>query len=203
MVQGFARQSGGEVRIASAPDHGTTVSLWLPRAADIAYPAREAPAVPEELQGRGRVLAVDDVASVRRTLALFLKAAGFVPIEAESGEQALELLRRGLACDLLVTDQSMPGLSGCDVILEAARLRPELPSMLVTGFDAVSGLDRLQGRVTVLRKPVMQAEFIRQVQVLLAGLPGSGAGQEAAGAAGSNVVGLDAVRADRIAGRGL
>jgi PAS domain S-box-containing protein len=165
MVQGFARQSGGDVRIESAPERGSTVSIWLPRAntqADsLAEPHQEAD------YGHGRVLLVDDEKSVRQTLALFLTKAGFSPLAVASGEEALELLKAGAACHLLVTDQSMPGLTGNGLIREVSALRPALPAMLITGYNKVSGLDELPVHVTVLRKPFGRATFMRQVQALL------------------------------------
>lgn len=115
----------------------------------------------------GPVLLVDDVASVRRALSLFLAVAGFASIPAESGEAALAMLRAGEPCGLLVTDQSMPGMTGCELIEEAARLRPGLPALLVTGYDRVGGLERLGGRVPVLRKPFNRSEFIGRVRALL------------------------------------
>src|SRR5271170_6432612 len=75
MVQGFVRQSGGDVRIDSVPGRGTTVSMLLPRAAghrpDAGSSARSA------ADKRPRVLVVDDQEVVRRTLSLFLGKAGF------------------------------------------------------------------------------------------------------------------------------
>jgi CheY-like chemotaxis protein len=114
-----------------------------------------------------RVLVVDDEALVRRTLSLFLTKAGFSPVAVESGETALDLLRAGEAFDLLVTDQSMPGMTGAELIGEAARLRPDLPVLLVTGYDMAGGLDQLPRDVPILRKPVERAAFISQVQALL------------------------------------
>lgn len=163
MVYGFARQSGGDVRIESAPGEGTAVSIWLPRAAERAAEGRGA----VDGDGRKRVLVVDDEATVRWYMSLFLTKAGFIPSEAESAEAALELLRAGEQFDLIVTDQSMPGMSGCELVESALRLRPELPAMLVTGYDRVSGLDRLPSRVLVLRKPFERAAFLRQVQAIL------------------------------------
>ena len=76
MVQGFARQSGGDLRIDSTPGEGTTVMLWLPRAIADA-PAMAAVDSPvRDNQAIRRVLVVDDEAAVRQTLSLFLTKAG-------------------------------------------------------------------------------------------------------------------------------
>lgn len=115
----------------------------------------------------GPVLLVDDVASVRRALSLFLACAGYLCVGAESGEAALSLLRTGDPFGLLVTDQSMTGMTGCELIQEASRLRPGLPAMLVTGYDRPSGLVGLRRGVPVLRKPFERAEFVSRVGALL------------------------------------
>ncbi|HJS86773.1 MAG TPA: ATP-binding protein, partial [Acetobacteraceae bacterium] len=169
MVQGFARQSGGDVRIESAPGQGTTVSLWLPRAMEAdeaAMPARSG--AQEQVEPRpARVLVVDDEPTVRDAMVLFLTSAGLKPVPVASAGQALDLLRAGEACDLLVADQSMPDMTGCELIEKVVRLRPSLPTMLVTGYDKVSGLDQIEGRVTLLHKPFERITFLRQVQALL------------------------------------
>jgi len=182
MVQGFARQSGGDVRIESTVGRGSTVSLWLPRAAARGAISAERRRALDHWHRR--VLLVDDEKAVRQMLTLFLAKAGFGPLAVASGDEALGLLQAGEPCDLLVTDQSMPGLTGSELIREAASLRPGLPTMLITGYDRVNGLDELLGRVTVLRKPFGRIAFIRQVQALLSSTPdapadGPGAGDRA------------------------
>jgi PAS domain S-box-containing protein len=169
MVQGFARQSGGDVRIDSVPGRGTRVCLFLPRVAEPEPRSAEQAAYGSDGvdHGRGRVLVVDDEPAVRHTLSLYLARAGFATVTAEDGQQALDRLRTKEYYDLLITDQSMPGVTGSELIAEASRLRPDLPTMLITGYDKVRGLDELVGRVTVLRKPFEMAHLLRQVHALL------------------------------------
>jgi PAS domain S-box-containing protein len=169
MVQGFARQSGGDLRIQTSPGQGTTVTMWLPRArrtdevaADPPKDSRE-PADP----ARPRVLVVDDEAGVRQTLSLFLTKAGYVAIAADDALAALKLIRSGERVDLVIADQSMPGLTGSDLIGEIGLIRPDLPSVLITGYDKVGGLGELLGRVTVLRKPFSRSTFLRQIQAMV------------------------------------
>jgi CheY-like chemotaxis protein len=114
-----------------------------------------------------RVLVVDDEALVRRMLSLFLTRAGFAPVAVESGSAALDLLRAGEAFELLITDQSMPGMTGCELIGEVVQLRPGLPVLLVTGYDMIGGLEQLPADVPVLRKPAERAAFLSQVRTLL------------------------------------
>jgi signal transduction histidine kinase/CheY-like chemotaxis protein len=181
MAKGFAEQSGGAFRIESALGRGTTVTLWLPRAAPGARPAapKEAEAAPLAdtilpTTNSIRVLLVDDEALVRTTLAENLAAHGWIVSEAESGAAALAWLDGGEAFDLLVTDLAMPGMDGLAVIREARRRRPGLPALLVTGHagDAQVGLlaaAAAGGPFTLLRKPVAADELRSRAEVLLHG----------------------------------
>ena len=171
MVQGFARQSGGDMRIDSAPGHGTTVQVFLPRstAAPAAAPAE--PRQDAETGPRGgHVLVVDDEAIIRQTLVAVLSRAGYRPFAVAGGQEALERLRAGHACDLLITDQSMPGMTGMQLVQLVAAFDPRLPTMLMTGFDKVSGLDEQAGDMVVLYKPFDRAALLRHVRAL-AGAP--------------------------------
>jgi CheY-like chemotaxis protein len=169
MVQGFARQSGGDLRIKTAPGEGTTMTIWLPRAT----PALEAERPPlldmqdSSDHGRLRVLVVDDEAAVRQTLSLFLTKSGYAAITADDAHAALQLIRSDERVDLVIADQSMPGLTGSDLLGEISLLRPHVPAVLITGYDKVGGLGELQGRITVLRKPFTRATFLRQVQAII------------------------------------
>ncbi len=181
MVQGFARQSGGDVRIESVVGRGTKVILWLPRARSEDVPARAKVLPDQPGQGGGKILIVDDEAVVGRMLSMVLAKGGFRPMAVASGETALGLLRDGAVFDLLVTDESMPGLTGCDLIDEVARLRPAMPAILITGYDGVSARGEQEARVTVLRKPFEGGELVRWVRESLAGraLASCGAGAAA------------------------
>lgn len=174
MVSGFARQSGGDVRIDSAVGQGTTVSLWLPRAIAAEAPPPATAAADSAIRRRPLVMVVDDDPSVRRMLTLLLDRAGMDALAYDGAEAALLALQAGAACDLMITDQSMPGLPGSDLILRVARLRPGLPAMLITGQDMVSGLDALIGRVAILRKPFRQDVFLEQARSLLSRREDSG-----------------------------
>lgn len=116
----------------------------------------------------GRVLVVDDEALVRRTFALSLTKAGFAAVAVEGGKEALDLLRSACeAFDLLVTDQSMPGMTGCELIGAARGLCPGLPVLLVSGYDMSGGGQQLPADVSLLRKPVERAVFLGEVRALL------------------------------------
>ena len=167
MVQGFAEQSGGHVRIASAPGQGTTVMLWLPVSDRLSSSSGELQVNPAALRGSGRILLVDDLAEVLATVGASLERAGFEVVRASGGEQALAALVAdgcGERFDALVTDYAMPGLNGVGLIEQARALRPGLPALLITGFiPAGSGSGTLPEGVVVLGKPFQRDELIEAV----------------------------------------
>ncbi|WP_328703052.1 ATP-binding protein [Arenibaculum pallidiluteum] len=149
-VHGFARQSGGVVEIESAPGRGTTVTLLLPRSAEV--PAVETtvpPSAPDEAAGR-RILMVEDDPLVAGIVGTALEEAGFVVQRAVNAEEALAALERE-APDLLFTDVVMPGMNGVELALEARRRHPELPVLLATGYS--EDVAAVGGRFRVLAKP--------------------------------------------------
>jgi signal transduction histidine kinase/CheY-like chemotaxis protein len=137
MVFGVVHQSGGAVRLRSQLGRGTTVSIYLPRAACAALPAAGSAASPSAQSGAGaRILVVDDDAAVRGVTVECLREAGYRVVEADSGRAALTLLERDDPCDLVVMDHVMPGLSGRDTVRLARRARPELKVLFLSGYAA-------------------------------------------------------------------
>jgi len=141
MVYGFTHQSGGHVAINSVVGHGTTITLYLPRAtASVASPAAVAGVVP---RGAGQtVLVVEDVPAVRMLIVEVLRDLGYAPIEAADANTALPVIDGDGAIDLLVSDVGLPGLSGCEIADHARARRPGLKVLFVTGYaedEAIRG----------------------------------------------------------------
>ncbi len=166
MARGFARQSGGELHIDSAPGEGATVTLWLP----VANGASAERAGPAGATGAGsgekgaRVLLVDDDEIVRATLRQQLEEEGYDVLPASTGAEALSLLDAGEAVDLFVADLSMPGLDGRQFIDEATRRRPQAPAILLTGF---AGSAEIAVANAVLRKPIEGRLLAERIEQLL------------------------------------
>jgi CheY-like chemotaxis protein len=170
MARGFAGQSGGALLIESAPGAGTQVTLWLPRAdtnvAEDAPPA-PAPAVDRHL------LLVEDSDLLRGLLASALEAQGYAVTPAANAAEALALLEHmNDTPDLLITDLSMPGMNGLELIRIVQERLPQIPAILLTGFvsDAASPAVReaLRGnRFALLHKPVSERHLAERVAALL------------------------------------
>jgi len=167
MVQGFAGQSGGAVRMQSKLGEGTTVELWLPRAVEPPPESSDANqsglSVP---QGTATVLLCDDDHDVRRFLSELLRSDGYMVHEASSPEGALRILQDGTAVDLLIVDYALPGINGLEIIRQAWRRHPSLKTLLITG-DA-GAIDGVAVGAPLLRKPFRPVEFSQTVATILA-----------------------------------
>ena len=127
MVYGFARQSGGQVRIYSEVGKGTTMCLYLPRS--LGSPGDTEPAtVYSAIPGEGEVvLVVDDEPTIRLLVTEVLEEGGYATIEAHDGASALRILQSDARIDLLITDVGLPGGMNGRQVADAARLsRPAL-----------------------------------------------------------------------------
>ncbi len=136
---------------------------------DGANTAEAAWAPPVDLAEGARVLVVDDDAPFRRLAARALSACGHVVIEAESAEDALEVTRNERV-DLVVTDVALPGLDGPVWLREARLARPDLPAVIVSGYQesVVAGrFARIPGSV-FLEKPAPLERLTRAVRTELA-----------------------------------
>ena len=171
-VYGFAVQSGGSVRLDSAPGRGTTVSLLLNAAAE-QRPATPATPVPTAQGGRETVLLVEDEASVRDFVALLLRGLGYRVLAADSGPAALPLLQGTEPVDLLLTDVVMPGgMNGQQLAAAARRQHPALPVLLMSGYSGELPLAGSGGApLPLLRKPFNRRQFADAVRAALEPLP--------------------------------
>ena len=172
MIYGFARQSDGQVRIASTVGQGTTVSLYLPRHDGPAEPEEPArAALPDGAGGSGEtVLVVDDESTVRLMIADVLRDMGHRVIEAADSAAALPLLRSDRRIDLLITDVGLPGGMNGRQLAEAAReVRHELNVMFVTGYaeSAVLNSGHLAPGMQLLTKPFTVDALVTGVQAVL------------------------------------
>jgi CheY-like chemotaxis protein len=117
-----------------------------------------------------RILVVDDNHLIRRLLDLILEGAGYVPVEADSGEEALALLAEA-APDACIVDEVMPGMRGSELI-RAIRGSPDphLSAMPIVGISGRSGASRElldAGATTFVPKPIEEASILAAVARVL------------------------------------
>ncbi len=173
MVFGFAKQSGGHLRIDSEVGLGTTVSLFLPRIADQQIEApRAPPAIPEMLHHTASILVVDDNAAMADVARRHLTALGYTVTVALGAPAALLLLESSPPFDLLFTDVVMPdGMTGYDLAERAVRLHPGMRVLFTTGYGGglvgTSGEVSADARSPTLRKPYRRQELAERVRSVL------------------------------------
>jgi PAS domain S-box-containing protein len=172
MVYGFARQSKGHVKIYSEPGRGTTIRLYLPRAA--AKPAVAAGAQkPDLLQAarpNERILVVEDNTEVRETVVRQLRDLGYDTLEAPGGKEAIDILLTEERIDLLFSDVVMPGgMDGTQLAEAATEIRPGLKVLLTSGFARASIQDGATSSYlkNLLSKPYRKAELAERLRATL------------------------------------
>jgi CheY-like chemotaxis protein len=163
-----AEQSGGRLILRSRKGAGTTAELWLPVASQNADANGQHQSGEDKSQPVGRqlvVVAVDDDSLVLINMVAMLEDLGHVAHAANSGKQAIEIIRRAERVDLVITDQVMPQMTGLQ-LAEAIRANwPDLPIILATGYAELAageatGLPRLA-------KPFTQRDLAQAVAHLL------------------------------------
>ena len=174
MIYGFARQSGGQVRIYSEVGQGTMVCLYLPRHNGVAAEPDTAPAfaVAPRAGRNETVLVVDDEPTVRMLVTEVLEDLGYTAIEAADGAAGLRLLQSGVRVDLLVTDVGLPGGMNGRQVADAARVaRPELKVLFITGYAENAALSHghLEPGMHVLTKPFAMEALASRIKDLLTG----------------------------------
>ncbi|WP_242187357.1 PAS domain-containing sensor histidine kinase [Sphingomonas sp. CARO-RG-8B-R24-01] len=175
MIYGFARQSGGQVRITSELGQGSTICLYLPQHVGDAVPHDEPPvsgAIP--VKGRGTILLVDDEASIRHLIDEILDELGYTVIGAADGAAGIKVLQSGAKIDLLITDVGLPnGMNGRQVADLARLLRPDLKVLFVTGYaeHAALGDKHLETGMELLTKPFSLHQLIDKVASMMPVVP--------------------------------
>ncbi len=183
-VHGIVKGLGGRVSLSSEPGGGTTAEVRLPllpttaTAPDpdpspVESPVRPGDA-PSDEPGRAkrRILLVDDDSSVRSVTARLLERMGFEIVSVAESERALLSLIRdeGPPFDLLLTDQTMPQLSGLELIRRSRAEGSEVPALLMSGFLSEAMIDEARALGTrVLAKPFVREELQRAVGLALEG----------------------------------
>jgi PAS domain S-box-containing protein len=173
MIYGFARQSGGQVRIVSAPGQGTNVTVYLRRHDGQAGPAAPSPAaIAAGRAGRGEtMLVVDDEAPIRALVREVLGELGFATIEAEHGAAALKILESSARVDFMVTDVGLPGgMNGRQLADLARRSRPDLRVLFITGYAeaAILSSGDLAPGMQVLTKPFLLETLSARIMDMIA-----------------------------------
>jgi PAS domain S-box-containing protein len=172
MTYGFAKQSGGQVRISSTLGRGTTIYLFLPRHSEQEKTTEtytDFSSAPRADVGQ-TVLIVDDEPSVRMLVTEVLAELGYAAIESADGASALQVLRSDARIDLLVTDVGLPnGMNGRQLADFGRTARPALKILFITGYaeKAAMGAGGLDEGMAILTKPFAMDGLAARIKELL------------------------------------
>jgi CheY-like chemotaxis protein len=170
-VYGFVRQSGGNVKIYSEPDVGTTVKIYLPRhrgASDeyTANPRQDniCGGIHSEI-----IMVVEDEDRVRAISVEALRDLGYTVVEASRPTEAIRLLEQGQQVHLLFTDVVMPEMSGREMADILRKMRPELKILFTTGYtrNAIVHNGVLDAGTNLLSKPFSIDALAEKVRSIL------------------------------------
>ena len=171
VVHSIVHEYGGHLVVTSETGKGTRFCILLPPARDEAQqqrPAARFGATMDEVRGRGRVLVVDDEASVGNMIAESLRSAGFeVLLFSDSSDALARIERNPDDLDLIITDQTMPRLSGLELAQRVKALPRLIPLVLVTGYQDTARAKAI-GVDHVLQKPFSVTELLGLARELTA-----------------------------------
>jgi len=162
---GIVKQSGGEIVYTTAAGGGATFHIFLPAARASAEHLPAQVSLPAE-QGTGTILLVEDDQAVRQVLENMLHRSGYTVLPYASPREALEFINSGAPeIDLLITDMVMPGMSGPELVRQAASRLPNVPVLYVSGYADSAGND-MPG--PYLQKPFTHESLAAKVRDALA-----------------------------------
>jgi signal transduction histidine kinase len=172
-VYGFAKESGGHVKIYSERGVGTTVKLYLPRSAERPVETVRHSVVPLRIATGGEtVLVVEDDEAVLTMAIESLEDLGYRVLVAHNGREAMEIVKGSNKIDILFSDIVMPGgINGAELAAEARRLRPSIKVLLTSGYTGavLAGEHGLPADMPVLGKPYRRDELAAQLRVVIGG----------------------------------
>jgi CheY-like chemotaxis protein len=172
MIYGFVRQSDGQVRITSELGVGTSVRIYLPRAAGAAEEDMPEVKLAERTRAKAgeTILIVDDEPTVRMLITEVLEGLGYAAIEAADANSGQKVLQSNVRIDLLITDVGLPGsLTGLQMV-DAARIdRPNLKVLCITGYPlkAATQAGDLETDMHVLMKPFTLEMLASRVEAII------------------------------------
>jgi PAS domain S-box-containing protein len=169
VVHGIVDSHSGFMTVESEPGQGSTFSVFIPVTEVEKNELLETETVAAPLTGTERILVIDDEEALLELAGRILKSLGYAVTAESSSIEALELFRTDPdQFDLVITDQSMPNMSGTEVITEVLKIKPDLPCILCTGFSSKISEEnaRERGISKYLKKPYSKkilSEAVREV----------------------------------------
>jgi PAS domain S-box-containing protein len=168
-VYGFVTQSGGHVKVESAPDQGTTITMLLPAQDTGEEPAEDKDGTERPAQdSAGTVLIVEDEPAVLEVASDIFDSLGYDVLTATDAQKAIAVLESDAAIDVMFSDVIMPnGMNGVELSRKAREMRPDLKILLASGYP-MSALpsEGLGAGVSFISKPYRWTELADKLRIL-------------------------------------
>jgi CheY-like chemotaxis protein len=173
-VYGIVKQSGGFIWVESAPGRGATFEMYLPYSAKRGTNSEVENKIVSVTGGNETILLVEDETGVRELACEFLRAGGYVVLEASDGEAALRIATNHReTIDLLLTDMVMPRMNGRDLAQKMREIRPDICVVFMTGYSEFpdkSG-EKPSGDASILQKPFSRSTLLEKVREVVSATP--------------------------------
>jgi len=170
-VYGIVKQTGGSIDVRSTVGHGTTFTVYFPLVERTRGLRKVLHTSGPVAGGSGTVLLAEDQTSIRETVRECLEVNGYKVLEAENGEEALDIAKvYSGTIDVLVTDIIMPRVRGLELAKRISRLRPAVAVVFMSGYSEealVEGGLLAEANVTLIQKPFDPEVLVTKMRQLL------------------------------------
>jgi CheY-like chemotaxis protein len=168
LVHGIVRSQGGDINVESAPGKGSSFTVFFPKYEKDIVNGKEEPGLLPS--GTERILFVDDEEAMVDVVKVMLERLGYHVTTRTSSIDALEDIRsKPDAFDLVITDMTMPNMTGKDLAKELMTIRPDFPIILCTGFSEKIDERRAQemGINAFVMKPIFMRDIANTIRAVL------------------------------------
>jgi len=169
VVFGIIKEHGGDIHVSSEPGKGAAFNVYLPLMEPMDESATLATAAADET-GTERILVVDDKAAIVRLEMMLLERLGYTVLSHTGSVEALAAFKADPAhFDLVLTDMTMPNMTGTQLARELILIRPDIPIIICTGFSEKISEESAaaMGIKGFLMKPVVKSEMAKMVRRVL------------------------------------